>query len=105
MKDLKVSHVIITFVVIIALVITWAYRGIFRDLNTPFNDGEPGMLDELTPQGETTEPVIEESVDTSSDDEQVCIQVITPARNLETGEVREFSTPCDVPEGWERVNQ
>ncbi|MGC9031348.1 MAG: DUF5666 domain-containing protein [Minisyncoccia bacterium] len=33
----------------------------------------------------------------------ICIQVITPARNLQTGECREFPTPCDVPEGWERV--
>ena len=33
-----------------------------------------------------------------------CIQVITPARNPETGEVKEFSTPCDIPEGWEQVD-
>ena len=32
-----------------------------------------------------------------------CIQVITPARNPETGEVRDFPTPCDVPEGWEMI--
>ena len=32
-----------------------------------------------------------------------CIQVITPARNIQTGEVRDFPTPCDVPEGWELV--
>lgn len=36
---------------------------------------------------------------------RVCIQVITSARNPETGEVKEFPTPCDVPEGWEQVNQ
>ncbi len=29
-----------------------------------------------------------------------CIQVIQPARNKETGECRQFPTPCDVPEGW-----
>ncbi len=34
---------------------------------------------------------------------EVCIQVITPARNPETGEIREFPTPCDVPEGWELI--
>ncbi|OGN13950.1 MAG: hypothetical protein A3J47_02240 [Candidatus Yanofskybacteria bacterium RIFCSPHIGHO2_02_FULL_43_22] len=33
--------------------------------------------------------------------DEVCIQVITPARNPETGEVKEFPTPCDVPKGWE----
>ncbi len=32
-----------------------------------------------------------------------CIQVITPARNPETGSCVEFSTPCDVPDGWELV--
>jgi len=32
-----------------------------------------------------------------------CIQVIQPAKNPQTGEVRLFATPCDVPEGWEKV--
>lgn len=35
------------------------------------------------------------------DDVIMCIQVITAARNNETGEVRDFPTPCDVPDGWE----
>lgn len=34
---------------------------------------------------------------------EICTQVITPARDPETGEVREFPTPCDVPVGWEVV--
>lgn len=33
----------------------------------------------------------------------VCIQVITPARNSSTGEIREFPTPCAVPVGWEVI--
>jgi hypothetical protein len=33
-----------------------------------------------------------------------CIQVITPARNPLTGECRTFSTPCEVPDGWEKVS-
>lgn len=33
----------------------------------------------------------------------VCIQVITPARNTESGEIREFPTPCEVPAGWEVI--
>jgi len=33
----------------------------------------------------------------------VCIQVITSARNPETGEIREFPTPCDVPDEWEII--
>ncbi|MCK4555060.1 MAG: hypothetical protein KAT83_00480 [Candidatus Aenigmarchaeota archaeon] len=32
--------------------------------------------------------------------EEECAQVITPAKDPATGECREFSTPCDVPEGW-----
>ncbi len=39
----------------------------------------------------------------SGDDGIVCAQVITPAKNPATGECREFSTPCDVPEGWVAV--
>ncbi len=34
---------------------------------------------------------------------ELCAQVITPARNPASGEIREFPTPCDVPEGWEEV--
>jgi hypothetical protein len=34
---------------------------------------------------------------------QVCAQVIAPARNPQTGEVREFPTPCDVPSNWEQI--
>lgn len=34
---------------------------------------------------------------------RICIQVITPAKNQLTGEIREFPTPCDVPEGWEKI--
>lgn len=37
-------------------------------------------------------------------DSSYCIQVITPARNNATGEIREFSTPCDVPQGWTPLN-
>jgi len=34
---------------------------------------------------------------------EACIQVITSARNPQTREIREFPTPCDVPEGWEKI--
>lgn len=34
---------------------------------------------------------------------KVCIQVITPAKNLKTGECNDFPTPCDVPAEWEKV--
>ncbi len=32
---------------------------------------------------------------------EVCIQVVTSARNPKTGEIKDFGTPCDVPAGWE----
>lgn len=32
-----------------------------------------------------------------------CARVVTPAWNPETGELNDFPTPCDVPEGWETV--
>jgi hypothetical protein len=35
----------------------------------------------------------------------VCSQVITPAKNPQTGKCQEFSTPCDVPVGWLKVDR
>lgn len=37
--------------------------------------------------------------------EKMCIQVITRAKNPTTGETKDFPTPCDVPIGWEVVNE
>lgn len=42
-------------------------------------------------------------VPTETPSNQVCIQIITPAKDPKTGECRKFPTPCDVPEGWEKV--
>jgi len=39
-----------------------------------------------------------------TNDGQNCIQVITPAKNLATGECKEFGNPCIVPEGWVKVD-
>lgn len=35
----------------------------------------------------------------------VCIQVITPAQNPQTGECKNFPTPCDVSTGWQKVEK
>lgn len=35
--------------------------------------------------------------------ENICVQVITPAINPDTGECIEYPTPCDVPDGWDIV--
>ena len=34
---------------------------------------------------------------------EFCTQVISKARNPQSGEIREFPTPCDVPQGWEKM--
>ena len=38
-----------------------------------------------------------------TNNDEICAQVITPATNPDTGEVVDFPTPCDVPEGWEVI--
>ena len=35
---------------------------------------------------------------------EICAQVITRARNPQTGEERDFPTPCSVPAGWEIIH-
>jgi hypothetical protein len=37
-----------------------------------------------------------------SQPERFCAQVVTPARNKNTGEIKDFPTPC-LPEDWQRV--
>jgi hypothetical protein len=34
----------------------------------------------------------------------ICIQIVTSARNPQSGKIEEFPTPCDVPQGWEKVD-
>ena len=45
----------------------------------------------------------EESTVQPGENQEVCAQVITPARNPDTGDITEFPTPCDVPDGWELI--
>jgi hypothetical protein len=33
----------------------------------------------------------------------LCAEVITPARDPKTGVIKEFPRPCDVPDGWEII--
>ena len=37
------------------------------------------------------------------EDGTLCVRVITPAFNPKTNEIREFPTPCDVPKGWDVI--
>ena len=34
---------------------------------------------------------------------KICIQVLQQARNPITREIRTFSTPCNVPIGWQKM--
>ena len=56
-----------------------------------------GAVHVLYPEGKFT------SVGVEALPSQICAQVIAPARNPLTNECRSFPTPCDVPEGWQRV--
>ena len=38
-----------------------------------------------------------------ADNGEDCPQVLTDARDPETGEIHTFPTPCDIPEGWDRL--
>lgn len=35
----------------------------------------------------------------------ICIQVIAPAKDPKTGICKNFPTPCDIPEGWKKVDK
>ncbi|KKS82270.1 MAG: hypothetical protein UV58_C0011G0024 [Candidatus Wolfebacteria bacterium GW2011_GWC1_43_10] len=58
-----------------------------------------------TPDGRHFVEKVENPPFPPKDSGQMCIQVITPAKNPQTGEIVEFPTPCDVPEGWEKVSE
>lgn len=54
--------------------------------------------------GETSKCVEGKCIVPLCKEPQVCIQVITPAKDPITNECKEFPTPCDVPKSWTRVN-
>jgi uncharacterized protein YbdZ (MbtH family) len=55
---------------------------------------------------EITQPKPPTEFPTSTQEQPIkCPQVITPAKNPQTGECKEFPTPCDVPAGWQRVDK
>ncbi|MEK7531148.1 MAG: hypothetical protein AAB573_04770 [Patescibacteria group bacterium] len=55
---------------------------------------------DLWPQNALVPPT---ATTTEQDNMEVCIQVVTSARNPMDGEIREFPTPCDVPPGWDVI--
>ncbi len=67
----------------------------------------PKVLKKENPTTVVPTPVISLYPTTSenkpTEEPEMCAQVITSARNSKTGECKDFPTPCDVPEGWEKV--
>lgn len=62
----------------------------------------------IFPEQETFHPVKKAPAQTPppaepKKEKEFCAQVITSAVNKQTLEIRQFSTPCDVPEGWEKL--
>jgi len=67
-------------------------RGLIEDMRQELYRFREGVREEL----EGMKPEIEKP--------EVCIQVITPAKNPQTGECKEFPTPCQVPADWTKVS-
>ncbi len=57
----------------------------------------------LPPTKDVSEDPVSNEIATSTND-IICIQVVTKARDPKTKIVKEFGTPCDVPEGWEIIS-
>lgn len=53
----------------------------------------------VVPTAATVSPTL--SLTTVPDDGEICIQVITRAKNKKTGEEKDFPNPCSIPDGWE----
>jgi hypothetical protein len=49
-----------------------------------------------------TAPVTTSQTATTTNDQSgvVCAQVVTSARDPKSGTIKQFPTPCDVPDGW-----
>lgn len=79
---------------------------VYVGFQTTFPEQEGEVLDQMISSFKfipltSSGPVPSTPLGTGEPD--ACIQVITPARNPQTGEVKDFPTPCDVPEGWEKI--
>ena len=74
------------------------------EIETIYNPNPPNAV---TPLNQSKQNQTEQSVPDRNEelgDETVCIQVITAGKNKVTGEVKDFPSPCDVPEGWEIID-
>lgn len=64
----------------------------------------PSVVESDKTNSPKTIPENSQSQNQNQSKDKICIQVITPAKNPETGETEDFPTPCDVPEGWKIID-
>lgn len=72
-------------VVLVALSVGWFANDYFRAHPLQSDSSQSGQQEDNT------------------NGSQPCAQVLTPAVNPQTGDIKEFPTPCDVPSGWEVI--
>lgn len=107
MLNQNVSNKYVLLFAFIAIILGIAFASFYAKDKNKTEDVQLRQIPNDFEQSETIKPVIipENKQNNNPDSEKkVCIQVITPAKNLETGEVQDFPTPCDVPEGWKIID-
>jgi hypothetical protein len=74
------------------------------EIETIYNPNNPSPITPLnkSSQNKTDQGGLDKNKEL--EDKSVCIQVITAGKNKVTGEVKDFPSPCDVPEGWEIID-
>ena len=72
------------------------------EIETIYNPNPPNALTPQNKSNQTEQSVPEKNE--RPEDETVCIQVITAGKNKLTGEIKDFPSPCDIPEGWEIID-
>lgn len=108
-KNMQKGHIYILLV--FGAILTGLFCYIFYLI---FNNENLGSIDSFKKCKEMGFPILEsypeqcvtpdgrKFTNSISKDDRSCIQLVTSAKDL-TGECKEFSTPCDVPGGWEKV--
>jgi hypothetical protein len=108
-KPTNIKNSIVLYISIVAIIIgiALAYFISYSDKKLEPETIRSGISEQQNIPSSTNTPpqqeiiVPEASPKPTPTEDRICAQVITPARDPNTGEIEEFPTPCDVPEGWE----
>lgn len=111
MRDIHINTLLYLVLAAMTIGATTAYflQSINRATETQVEQLRPQVTEglpaspSLRPTAPAT-PLPQPETNDQGDGEIFCAQVITQARDPNTGEVAEFPTPCDVPKGWEIQN-